>query len=330
MYINAAENVTLEMQRWSFDGNQPSLVILGKGVTTIDCYFSAENVVVVSLADSVSMKRTGIFSNKGSTFYCKSYGTNDYSNDSKVTINYISSGDATNYGACGIDCSVTLASDNSIVAVSTPVHTWGEGTINVEYCPIGSVSDFECNYCAATKTEGEGVEHDHTLSVIIYENGFMNKGIKAIKCSNSECSSKLEETEEALPIFLFRGYSYSLTGTGSFISSFAVNHKALNEYNEASENKIESYGVFAVGASNVKDNDPFAEGTKCARVEYFGKKYDIFEMKLSGLAENNDVPLYCTAYVTVGGKNLFVDNGELKDTLENALTFDEVIEIVDK
>lgn len=122
----------------------------------------------------------------------------------------------------------------------------------------------------------------------------------------------------------------SLGGTGSLISSFAVNHKALNDYNSTSNEKIESYGVFAVVESNMIDGNPFADNTKCAKVEYFGKEHDIFEMKLGGLVAYGDVELYCTAYITVGGKNLFVDNGEIKNTLENALTFNQVIELASK
>lgn len=327
MYFEASEGKTISITYYAMDGNSPSVVILGQRVASWAAEFSSA-YTFVSLNPELKITRSSIFKTSGSTMYYMGLSADSTQSFDRCTMYKLSSGYAVNYGACGIDCQLTVLEDGSNVVVSTPSHTWNDGVINEEYCPIGSVVNFECEYCKEKKTEGEGTAHDHSKTVITYENGFMAKGVKAIKCSNASCCSALEETEEALAIFVFRGYSYSLAGTGSFISSFAVNHSALEAYNNATSERIESYGVFAVLEKNVVNNDPFADGVKNAVVEYFGKQHDIFEMKLSGLKENNDVALFCTAYVTVNGKNLFVDNGELKETLETSVTFDEIVEMV--
>lgn len=330
IYLNAAEGANLTVDYWCFNGNTPQLFVLGPGITTFKGRIEAE-CTLVSLANSVEFTDSVVLSKSDSFFYGKAYTGTDIDSKSNITVNTISSYVANNYGACGIDCSVTLASDGSIVVLSVPVHTWDEGKVDESYCPIGSVVDFDCVYCTAAKTEGEGTEHDHSVAVIVYENGFMKKGTKTFKCSNTECSSILDEAVEAVEIFAFRGYSYSEIGTGALISSFAVNHKALEAYNNSADenDKITSYGLVAAVASNVTDGNPLADGTKNATVEFYGKIYDIFEMKINGLSQHSQVPVYCTAYITVGDKNTFVDNGEIKERLETAYTFEQIKGMID-
>ncbi|MBQ7353308.1 MAG: leucine-rich repeat domain-containing protein [Clostridia bacterium] len=332
MYFQAAEGSTISVTYYVLDGNTPNLVILGDRVASYECELS--NVyTLVMLNPDIKITRSSIFKTAGSTLYYAGFSADSaYTSFDRCTMNQISTGTAVNYGACGIDCSVTLASDSSSVVISTPVHTWDDGVVNVAYCPIGAVVDFACTYCDAEKTEGEGAEHDHSVAVIIYENGFMAKGEKTLKCSNSECTSKLDGTEETAEIFIFKGFSYSAIGTGSMISSFAVNQDALEAYNKSasSDEQITAYGLVAATQSNVGSaGNPFAENVKNATVNFFGRGYDIFEMKINGMNNNSDIPVYCTAYITVGNKNSFFDDNTLKDKLETAYTFEQIKEIAD-
>ena len=211
LYMNASEGKTITLEYWAFNGNSFPLVVLGPGVTKSGMRLEVQGTIV-ALGNSIELTDGEVFAKSGSQFYGKAYTGTDLTTKSKVTVNLTSSATATYYGACGIDCSVVLSADNSNVVISTPVHTWDEGVINVEYCPVGSVYDFECVYCDAEKSEGEGTEHNHSLAIYTYQDGFMKKGIKSIKCANGECTSTLAETEETSEIFIFRGYSYSLTG----------------------------------------------------------------------------------------------------------------------
>lgn len=333
LYFDTAEGVSLFIDSWAFRGNQIDTVILGPGVTSIAGAFGGVTTVktVVFLADSVECTSSDLFKScSGITFYHKEL-TNK-TTFSQATQIKISDGSLISYGACGLDCNVTLESDGSKVAIATPVHTWDEGTINESYCPVGSVVDFDCIYCVATKAEGEGTEHDHSVAVIVYDNGFMAKGVKTFKCSNTECVSKLDGTEETSEIFIFKGFSYSTIGEGAMISSFAVNQDALEDYNMVANDsdKITAYGLVVATQANVgSEGDPFAENVKNASVNFFGRGYDIFEMRINGMNKNNTVPVYCTAYITVGNKNSFFDNNTLKDKLETAYTFEQIKGITD-
>lgn len=325
VYLNAAEGSSITAEYWAFNGNPIELFVVGQGVTLSN---QLEAQCTVVLLSETTISDAKFITKSGSTIY---YTTllGDNTNFTNAEMIPITGGTATST-ACGIDCSVTLASDSSTVIISVPVHTWDNGVTNEAYCPIGAVVDFNCIYCDAEKTEGEGTEHDHSVAVIVYENGFMQAGVKTMKCSNTECTSILDGTEETVAIFTFKGFAYSTIGEGSMISSFAVNQDALEAYNKtaSSDEQITEYGLVAATQSNVGSaGNPFAEGVKNATVNFFGRGYDIFEMKINGMNDNSKIPVYCTAYITVGNKNSFFDNNTLKDKLETAYTFEQIKEI---
>ncbi len=341
IYLNVEAGANQTVTRWAFDGNSPQYVVFGPGIIKFEGFFTVQ-CALVSLADSIEFTNS-VLTGANSSFYGKAYTGTDISTKTNITVNIISSGIANNYGACGIDCSVTLASDGSNVVISVPVHTWDEGTTNEDYCPIGAVVDFGCVYCTATKTEGEGTEHSHTVSVIVYENGFFKVGLKTLKCANDECTSVLSEGTDVKPIFTALGYSKSEVGAKSVMQGFAINQDALQEYNASTDDKIVGYGVMA--ASKIALNDEvevFENGAlknvKAAYVDFSNKSYDIMEIKISGLEGGDDVngdyvalELYCCGYYLVKNgeaiDSYYASEDTVTDTLGKTITYNDITTI---
>ncbi|MBQ7761127.1 MAG: leucine-rich repeat domain-containing protein [Clostridia bacterium] len=343
MYFQAAEGSTISISYYVLDGNTPNLVILGDRVASYNCELS--NVyTLVMLNSNIKITRSSMFKASGSTLYYAGFSADStYTSFDRCTMNQISTGTAVNYGACGIDCNVTLTSDSSNVVISTPVHTWDEGVVNEAYCPIGAVIDFGCTYCDAEKTEGEGTEHSHTVAVIVYESGFFNVGLKTLKCANDECTSVLSEGTEVKPIFTALGYSKSEVGAKSVMQGFAIDQDVLQEYNASTEDKIVGYGVMA--ASKIALNDEvevFENGAlknvKVAQVDFSNRSYDVMEIKISGLEGRDDVngdyvalELYCCGYYLVKNGEVidsyYASEDTVTDTLVETITYNNITTI---
>ena len=341
IYLNAEEGANLTLNYWAFNGNAPQLFVLGPGITTFKCRLEAQ-CTLVSLADSIAFTDSEVFNVNGSNFYGNAYTGTDLSSKTKVTVNTISSVVATYHGICGLDCSVTLASDSSNVVISVPVHTWDEGTINESYCPVGSVVDFGCIYCVATRTEGEGTEHSHTIPVIVYENGFLMAGVKTLKCSNDGCTSVSDQITEVSAIFVVNGYSApEVEGKKSILFSYAINREALLEYNNCTDEKIVGYGLLAgsqsaVGTTEIFDGETVKENVKVAKVGFEDDSFDLVEIKITGLENTGsdgnpyaDLPLYCCGYVLVKNgdsvDSYYIGEGKITETLETTVTYTSIV-----
>ncbi|MBQ8840697.1 MAG: leucine-rich repeat protein [Clostridia bacterium] len=343
LYFDTAEGESVFIDSWAFRGNQIDTVILGPGVTSIAAAFGGVTTIktVVFLADSVECTSSDLFYNcSGITFYHKEL-TNK-TTFSQATQIKISDGSFISYGACGLDCNVTLESDGSKVAIATPVHTWDEGTINESYCPVGSVVDFDCIYCVATKTEGEGTEHSHTIPVIVYENGFLMAGVKTLKCSNDGCTSVSDQITEVSAIFVVNGYSAPETeGKKSILFSYAIDREALLEYNNCTDEKIVGYGLLAgsqsaVGTTEIFDGETVKENVKVAKVGFEDDSFDLVEIKIIGLENTGsdgnpyaDLPLYCCGYVLVKNgdsvDSYYIGEGKITETLETTVTYTSIV-----
>ena len=342
LYFDTAEGVSMFIDSWAFRGNQIETVILGPGVTSIAGAFGGVTTIktVVFLANSVECTSSDLFKNcSGITFYHKEL-TNK-TTFSQATQIKISDGSLISYGACGLDCNVTLESDGSKVAIATPVHTWDEGAVDETKCPIGAVLKFDCNYCDATRTEGEGTDHSHTVAIIVYgDNNFFAKGTKTYKCANEECTSKLAEGTEVSPIFTSLGYSKTEVGTKAVRQGFAINQDALNEYNNSTDNKIIGFGVLAASKKALNgETEVFENGalnnTRVAYVEFGTRNFDIMEIKISGLEgsdETNgdyvDLELYCCGYYLVQNNtsvdSYYASEGTVTESLSATVTFNSV------
>jgi hypothetical protein len=277
----------------------------------------------------------------GITFYHKGLTTN--TTFSQATQIKISDGSLISYGACGLDCNVTLESDGSKVAIATPVHTWDEGTVDESYCPVGSVVAFDCVYCDAKRSEGEGTTHNHTVAIIIYNNNnFFAKGTKTYKCANDGCTSKLAEGTEVTPIFTSLGYSKTEVGTKAVIQGFAVNQNALIEYNNATDDKIVGFGVLAASKKALNDETEIFENgninnKKVANVDFSTKSFDVMEMRIAGLEGSDEtngdyvnLELYCCGYYLVQNgteiDSYYASEGVVTENLGATITFNGILD----
>ena len=131
MYFEANEGKTISIAYYAMDGNSPSVVILGQRVASWSAELSTP-YTFVSLNPSLKITRSSIFKTSGGTMYYMGLSEDSYQSFDRCTMYKLSSGSAVNYGACGIDCQVTVLENGSNVVVSTPSHTWNDGLINEE------------------------------------------------------------------------------------------------------------------------------------------------------------------------------------------------------
>ncbi|MBO5286770.1 MAG: leucine-rich repeat protein [Clostridia bacterium] len=254
VYFDAAEGTELLIDGWVFRGNKIDTVIFGPGVTKVsgESFKDVTTIkTVVFLADSVECTSSNLFKGcSGITFYHKEL--TNVTTFSQATQIQISSGSLVSCGKCGVDCSVILASDNSKIVISAPVHTWDDGVVNEIYCPLGAVVDYSCEFCSTSKSEGEGTEHSHTDITITYANGYFANGVKETKCANCPHAEE-ESAEQVSPIFYWAGFSTKTFGDKrGFGQRYIINTKALEDYRNAMSAKgiAFSYGVVASGVSS--------------------------------------------------------------------------------
>ena len=180
-----------------------------------------------------------------------------------------------------------------------------------------------------SKNGGNLVKKGHNNeSTIMYES-FLKKGTKGDVCKDCGASLGVVEVE---PIINCLGYSFSEFSC-AISQSFAINHKALNEYNEAhgENDKITSFGVFAISCERANgsvfdDNNQIKAGA--CLIEYSSKatKYDIIEMRVQNITDAYKSSLiYCAGYITVGTNVIYIDNNKTSSVLENGVSFDSLI-----
>ena len=158
--------------------------------------------------------------------------------------------------------------------------------------------------CAQCNTYGiveKNPIHSEVLA-IVYENGYASKGVKNVTCANEGCNHNV--TSEAQELFICFGYSSSKVGNGGMLMAFAVNHKAIEEFEGVSKSSV-SYGVFAGLKDRLSTNDAVTadgkaqNGAICA--DYTEKRFDIIEIKVAGFTSNEhmDAQIVLGAYVIV-------------------------------
>ena len=149
-----------------------------------------------------------------------------------------------------------------------------------------------CKMCAE-HTFKAAKEHI-TDERITYES-FLQAGEYYFGCTNDGCSHGTTEKREAL--FVCLGYSVFVSGKGGVTVGFKVNNTAVSEYAEVSGYTV-SYGVFAVAAEKLDENDVF-EDEDAIIAEINNKQFDIFELKIFGFTdENKDAKIALGAYVS--------------------------------
>lgn len=150
---------------------------------------------------------------------------------------------------------------------------------------------------------------EHSLSVTIsYENGYLKAGVKAVTCQNEGCEY-CESPQSVSALFISKGFSFS---SDSMLQGFSVNTDALEEYKLNIGDTNLEYGLLAASYEKVGDTlyneSGFVSGV--ASVNFYGKGYDIFEMKIKGISDAyKEKPIYLCAYIIVNGKITYINSG---------------------
>ena len=142
------------------------------------------------------------------------------------------------------------------------------------------------------------------------------------KCTYSIIEKEIGQLVKSL------GYSYS---SNAVMQGFVIDQKALKEYEDFYGIGL-SYGLVATGASNVTDGK-LLEAERKATVEYTNKKsFDIFEMKISGFAsdEQKNLSIYVCGYVRIGESTYYLNNGvSSEDATDFSITYNSIANIAE-
>ncbi len=221
----------------------------------------------------------------------------------------------------------TPASDG--VLESVELVEYAQASFSFGYPQLVTVLDDDCTastlcWCCDTVLV-KGIEH--TLNTTIkYENGYLSVGIKAVTCENDGCTY-CYNPEETAPLFINLGFSY---GPDSMLQGFTVNKQALEAYKQNTGSEIK-YGLVAgsaikLGDSGVLFDESLNLKTGAVSVGFDDKKFDIFEMKVTGLVndEYKDAQLYICAYVIENGVVTYINDG-VESSVASSTSYNEQI-----
>lgn len=321
IYLNASEGKTITAPFWCFNGNAPTLIVYGEGVTTVNNVFEAQ-CTAIFLADSITFGNDAKFDKAGSTLYCKS--SVDSSKYSNGTVINFTSGTVDYFGGCGLIAELTTAGGDVVLDKTT--HNFTLVDYDNTYCPINTMGNYECTKCADKKqvaNEGtnpvkDGHAYD-TVKSIVYADGFLKAGVKTTVC---KCT--LEKAENVNAIFVFNGYSTKENGTAICVG-YTINNNELKDYN--SVNTPLTFGAVAsIEAENVLsvDNGTVKGGEKTV-VAPISSEYASFDFIISGFsAEQNQLALVMCAYVYDGKEIVYL--GSTSATSPYTITLQAVID----
>ncbi|MBO5440500.1 MAG: leucine-rich repeat protein [Clostridia bacterium] len=321
IYLNASEGKTITAPFWCFNGNAPTLIVYGEGVTTVNNVFEAQ-CTAIFLADSITFGNDAKFDKAGSTLYCKS--SVDSSKYSNGTVINFTSGTVDYFGGCGLIAELTTAGGDVVLDKTT--HNYTLVDYDNTYCPINTMGNYRCSKCEDEKqvaNEGtnpvkDGHAYD-TVKSIVYADGFLKAGVKTTVC---KCT--LEKAENVNAIFVFNGYSTKENGTAICVG-YTINNNELKDYN--SVNTPLTFGAVAsIEAENVLsvDNGTVKGGEKTV-VAPISSEYASFDFIISGFsAEQNQLALVMCAYVYDGKEIVYL--GSTSATSPYTITLQAVID----
>lgn len=310
IYLNASEGKTISAPFWCFNGNAPTLIIYGKGVTNVSNAFEAE-CTAIFLADSITFGNDAKFDKANSTLYCKA--TVDSSKYSKGTVINFTSGTVDYFGVCGLIAKLTTSDGD--VTIDKTTHKYNLVDYDNTYCPINAMGNYECEKCKDEKqvpNEGtnpvkDGHSYD-TLKSVIYENGYLSNGEKTMVC---QCTLELTETVNA--IFKFNGYSTNREQNAICVG-FSVDQDLLKEYNTVNT-PLQFGAVASAKTENILSvADGKVTGSTNTVVAEIKEDYSSFDFVLSGFnSTQNELALVVCAYVYDGENVSFMQANLTQD-----------------
>lgn len=301
MYINMAEGKTATVEYYALDGNTPSIIVLGNGVTAYQA--KVHGAVVIALEDTIALNKDS--KNANATYYYKS-STEELTGDKYVKI---TDATATTYGACGLTASVTLT-DGTTESFNYVTHDY-KGVVDNTVCPLGSLTLYTCAGCQNTyeETTDAFVSKEHNfdlengaavLEIIYLNNNYFANGNVVIKCASCEATNK--DTEFGA-LFTAVGYSESEIYGGFISHTIKVNIDNVNEYERLTGVTVR-YGLVAAIHSDGKpiylDGDKIAVAEKAYSLEMTGTEYNNLLIKINGITD--DRAMNCNAYAIINGE----------------------------
>ena len=228
---------------------------------------SLNNLIILSKQlvngnDDKGKPRTNLFDNWG-TFDIYYYSDIQAVIDKQTTIggathHVIDSHTLSYSNACSLTVEV-FSSSNSLKRISNTHHAYDlqNGTVNEDYCPVGSTLTVSCACGQATKDKlnyGYLESAKHVLSTVIqYKNGFHQSGVIYTSCS--VCGE--ESTNVLSPIITSLGYSADSNSGGRKViaSGYTVDAELVDLYNSANGTALE-IGIFFADAESVSKEAP--------------------------------------------------------------------------
>ena len=162
----------------------------------------------------------------------------------------------------------------------------------------------------------KGIEHVLNDAVLLYLNGYTNKGVERITCANEGCT--LAKDNEIPELFVTKGYSKDTTTNGIHFD-FSVNNDAIATYEaylqQIGDSVSIAYGVVVAIADNDDDetNDKLFDSEGALKsgvleVKFGEKNFTNIKIKLMGIDENNyDTALHISGYFVLNGEVTYIN-----------------------
>ena len=236
--------------------------------------------------------------------------------NSNVTIYFCNPADKSTADLTGINTSAKKVFCN---ADGNTTHLYKVSVNRAPTCTVDGVNGFECfcgeadpNNTITTPAPGHAKT---TIEEIAYNgaNRFFEKGDVTYICGT--CGENHTVEDDASVIFVSLGLSGTERNTGAYaiIQGFKIDHVAKDLYNQYTENDVVGYGLvagtkLALGENaEIFDNTGAVTSTKAGvvKISERDEKYDIFEMKISGLEAKHEtydfsaIDIYCCGYCLV-------------------------------
>ncbi|MBQ7761872.1 MAG: hypothetical protein IJ400_07550 [Clostridia bacterium] len=184
----------------------------------------------------------------------------------------------------------------------------------------------------------------HVIGVVKeFANGPLATGTCVEGCTREGCDNST--TTDIPAVFVNPGFSVPEVGDSKVIlQTIAVNYDSLELYNSLYDNKIVSYGVLAGTQKKLGEvtelfdasGNVIVDGAAVANISERSEKYDLFQMKISGLEGSDevngayaDLALYCCGYyLTSDGTttdSYYVSEGAITEVLPTAVSYNTVV-----
>ncbi|MBQ7907083.1 MAG: hypothetical protein IJ309_03815 [Clostridia bacterium] len=213
--------------------------------------------------------------------------------------------------------SATVANNWSLIVMVDDLTAYSSDELEALKTSHGYKSRYEALESAVVKEASvmtycqAGFEaHSNGTSITLGANGLLGEMTKNVGCD--KCLSGESTTLD--PVFTSLGYSVS--ETGDLMQGFAVNEASLKEYKNVNNSVVFGLVVgikeYLTGSQLINtDGTANTDIGKVYSIDFTSKGYQIFEMKVTGLAEKEEyssLNIYCCGYYVVNNNVYYMSN----------------------